>query len=55
MVEEEEVQKTSLRLPKRLVKRLKQYALDSDSNLTAVIVQALEEFLSKKGGSSRKY
>jgi len=40
--------KSTLLLPKTLVKRLKQYALDNDSTLTAVVVQACSEFLSKK-------
>jgi hypothetical protein len=44
-----EIVKSSWRLPRTLIKRLKQYALDHDTNVTAVLIEALEEFLSKKG------
>ncbi len=35
-------------MPKALVKQMKQYALNHDSTLTAVAIQAFKEFLSKK-------
>jgi hypothetical protein len=40
--------KTSMRIPKSLMKRVKQYALDNDTNITAVTGQALKEFLKKE-------
>jgi len=40
--------KTTWLLPKILVKQLKQYALDNDTTVTATIVEACTEFLSKK-------
>lgn len=40
--------KTTWLLPKGLVKQLKQYALDNDTTLTAVIIEACTEFLTKK-------
>jgi hypothetical protein len=40
--------KTTWLLPKSLVRQLKQYALDNDSTVTAVIIQACTEFLTKK-------
>lgn len=44
---EEEV-RTTWRMPKYLVKQLKQYALDHDTTLTAVAIEAFQEFLQKK-------
>jgi hypothetical protein len=40
--------KTTWLLPKALMKRAKQYALDNDTNVTAIAIQALEEFLNKR-------
>jgi hypothetical protein len=40
--------KTTWLLPKRMVKQLKQYALDNDKTLTAVVIEACTEFLSRK-------
>jgi hypothetical protein len=40
--------RTTLRMPKSLVKQMKQYALDHDTTFTAITVQAFKEFLSKK-------
>jgi hypothetical protein len=39
--------KTTWLLPKSLVKQLKQYALDNDTTLTATIIEACNEFLTK--------
>jgi hypothetical protein len=39
--------KTSWLLPKDLIKEAKQYALDHDTNVTTVIIDALTDFLSK--------
>ena len=33
-------------LPKDLVKKVKQYALDNDTNSTGAVIKALESFLS---------
>jgi hypothetical protein len=38
--------KTTWLLPKDLLKRVKQYALDNDTNSTVVVIKALESFLS---------
>jgi hypothetical protein len=40
--------KTTWLLPKDLVKQLKQYALDNDTTLTAVVIDACNEYLSNK-------
>ncbi len=40
--------KTTWLLPKSLVKQLKQYALDNDTTLTATIIEACSEFLTKR-------
>ena len=40
--------KTTWLLPRDLVKQAKQYALDKDTNVTAVVNEALKEFLGKK-------
>jgi hypothetical protein len=46
--------KTTWLLPRDLVKRVKQYALDHDTNATAVTIEALESFLSSKKESKSK-
>jgi hypothetical protein len=46
--------KTTWLLPRELVKRVKQYALDHDTNATAVTIEALESFLSGKKDSKSK-
>ena len=40
--------KTTWLLPKTLVRELKQYALDNDTTLTAVVIEACNVFLAKK-------
>jgi hypothetical protein len=40
-------------LPRDLVKEVKQYVLD-DTNVTAVIIDALTDFLSKKDKNNKK-
>ena len=45
---EETKVKTTWLLPKGLVKQLKQYALDNDTTLTATIIEACNEFLTKR-------
>jgi hypothetical protein len=39
--------RTTLRLPKDLLKRVKRYALEHDTTITNVTVKAFEEYLSK--------
>jgi hypothetical protein len=46
--------KTTWLLPRDLVKKVKQYALDNDTNATAVTIEALESFLSSKKESKSK-
>jgi hypothetical protein len=40
--------KTTWLLPKPLMKRIKQYALDHDTNATVVAIEAFEEFLNRR-------
>ena len=40
--------KTTWLLPKSLVKELKQYALDKDTTSTAIVIEACNEFLTKR-------
>jgi hypothetical protein len=40
--------RTTWRLPKSLIKQLKQYALDHDTTMTAIAIEAFQEFLQKK-------
>jgi predicted transcriptional regulator len=44
---ETEVQ-TSIRISKDLLKRAKRHALDNDTSLAAIFVQALEDYLKKR-------
>ena len=39
--------RTTLRLPKDLLKRVKMYALENDTTITNITIKAFEEFLSK--------
>jgi len=39
--------KTTLRMPKSLLREVKQYALDHEVTNTDVIIEALKEYLSK--------
>ena len=39
--------RTTLRLPKELLKRIKRYALENDTTITNITVKAFEEYLSK--------
>jgi hypothetical protein len=40
--------RTTWRMPKSLIKQLKQYALDHDTTLTAIAIEALREFMHRK-------
>jgi hypothetical protein len=44
----EEVIKTTWRIPKPLMKQMKQAALDNDTTVSHVVIQAFKEFLDKK-------
>ena len=46
MTENEEI-RTTLRLPKNLLKRIKRYALENDTTITNFTVKAFEEYLSR--------
>jgi predicted DNA binding CopG/RHH family protein len=41
--------KVTFRLPERLVKRAKHYAIDANLDLQDVIREALEQYLTRKG------
>lgn len=43
----DEETKTTWRMPRELLKDLKRYALENDTNVTAVILRACKEFLAK--------
>jgi hypothetical protein len=48
MTEKQDVEiRTTLRLPKDLLKRVKRYALENDTTITNVTVKAFEEYLSR--------
>jgi len=47
MSEDEDVRST-WRMSKSLIKQLKQYALDHDTTLTAIAIEAFQEFLHRK-------
>jgi hypothetical protein len=47
MSEDEDV-RTTWRMSKSLIKQLKRYALDHDTTLTAIAVEAFQEFLRRK-------
>jgi predicted DNA-binding protein len=47
IVKEGDIQ-TSLRMSKELLKRAKRYALEHDTSLAALVVDALESYLNKK-------
>jgi hypothetical protein len=44
----EEVIKTTWRIPKPLMKQMKQAALDNDTTVSQIVIQAFKEFLDKK-------
>ena len=48
MVEDDDDIRTTWRMSKSLLKRLKQYALDKDITVTAVAEEAFEEYLNKR-------
>ena len=48
VIKKEEVIKTTWRIPKPLIKQMKQAALDNDTTVSQVVIQAFKEFLDKK-------
>jgi len=42
---EEELAKTTIRLPKQLLKKIKQFGLDHDKSVTEITREAYEEYL----------
>lgn len=48
MSKKEEIIKTTWRIPKPLMKQMKQAALDNDTTVSQVVIQAFKEFLDKK-------
>ena len=48
MPEKQDIEvRTTLRLPKDLLKQVKRYALENETTITNVTVKAFEEFLSR--------
>jgi hypothetical protein len=45
---DQEVAKTSLRLPKNLMKRMKLYAIESEKSVTEIVIDACNEYLQKR-------
>jgi predicted DNA-binding protein len=45
---EKEVAKTSLRLPKNLMKRIKLYAVESERSITEIVIEACNEYLQRR-------
>jgi|GEM_PF-4939848 len=44
----EQIVKSTFRLPKPLVKRIKQYGLDSEKSLNIISIEAFDEYLKKR-------
>ena len=51
----DEETKTTWRMPRELLKDLKRYALENDTNVTAVVLRACKEFLAKDKMFKDKY
>ena len=47
--------KTTWRMPRELLKDLKRYALENDTNVTAVVLRACKEFLARDKMFRDKY
>jgi predicted DNA-binding protein len=48
LLADQEVAKTSLRLPKSLMKRMKLYAIESEKSVTEIVIEACNEYLQKR-------
>lgn len=44
-----ELVKTTIRLPKQLLKKIKQFGLDHDKSVTEITIQAYKEYLERHG------
>jgi hypothetical protein len=55
LVTTEEGTKTTWRMPRELLKDLKRYAVENDTNVTAVVTRACREFLAKDKMFKDKY
>jgi hypothetical protein len=51
----DEETKTTWRMPRELLKDLRRYALENDTNVTVVVLRACREFLAKDKMFSDKY
>lgn len=51
----DQVAKTSLRLPKSLMKRMKLYAIESEKSVTEIVVDACNEYLQKRKDDNKKF
>ena len=47
--------KTTWRMPRELLKDLKRYAVENDTNVTAVVMRACKEFLARDKMFKEKY
>ena len=45
----EDTTKTTIRIPKTLLKKLKQFGLDHDKTLTEITLEAYNEYLERRG------
>ena len=54
MVKDPNKIKTTWLLPRDLVKEAKRYAVENDTSVTAVIIDALTDFLNKKTSKNNK-
>jgi predicted DNA-binding protein len=48
LLADKEVAKTSLRLPKILMKRMKLYAIESEKSVTEIVIEACDEYLNNR-------
>jgi hypothetical protein len=48
LLADQEIAKTSLRLPKSLIKRMKLYAIESEKSVTEIVIDACNEYLQKR-------
>jgi hypothetical protein len=51
----DEETKTTWRMPRELLKDLKRYAVEYDTNVTAIVVKACKEFLARDKMFREKY
>jgi hypothetical protein len=47
--QEIEIVKTTLKIPNNIIKELKHISIDSDKTLTKIIIEALSDYLKKRG------